>query len=273
MPEGDQRSGEGKESAVHVAEAFVTDAQAAELMEPTDRAFDNPAFAAEAATMRRAAFCEVRHDAFGAQALAIGRAIVGPVGVDAANPGAQLVWQAEEQGKELTRVVVVGRRNGGDQGDAAGISQDVVLGAGLGPVDRIGPRLGPPKTARTLLESTATRDQSIFPAWSSRWMSAICSRSHTPAASHSCNRRQQVIPLPQPSSCGKSSQPMPVLSTKIIPVSARRLSMRLRPGYRRRRGFSAGNSGAISLHSLSSTSGFAILRVDHISDLLHSSFC
>lgn len=43
-----------------------------------------------------------------ARALAMGRAIVGPVGVDAANLGPQLVWQAEEQGKELTRVVVVG---------------------------------------------------------------------------------------------------------------------------------------------------------------------
>lgn len=273
MPESDQRGGEAEESAVHVAVALVADTEAAELMEPAERALDDPALAAQAAAVGRAAFREVRHDALGAQARAVGRAIVGAVAVEAADLGAQPVGQIDEQREELAGVVVVGRRDRRRQWDALCVGQDVMLGAGLGPVDRVRPRLGPPKTARTLLESTATRDQSIFPARSSRRMSAVCSRSHTPAASHARRRRQQVIPLPQPSSCGKSSQPMPVFKTKMIPASARRSSMRLRPGYRRRRGFGTGNSGAISSHNLSSTSGFAIPRVDHISPLLHSSFC
>ena len=142
---------------MHVVVALVTDPQAAELMQPTERAFDDPAPAAQAAAVRDAAFGEVRHDALRPQPRAERRAVVGAVGVEALDLGAQPVRQVDEQGEELAGIVVVGRRDGRGQRDAAGIGQDVVLGAGLGPVDRVRPRLGPPKTARTLLESTATR--------------------------------------------------------------------------------------------------------------------
>lgn len=56
MPESDQGSGEGKEGAVHVAMALVADAQTAELVEPVEPAFHDPAFAAfgEQAILRRA---------------------------------------------------------------------------------------------------------------------------------------------------------------------------------------------------------------------------
>lgn len=273
MPDGDEGGGQAEEGAVHVAVALVAHTEAAELVQPAQRALDHPAFAAQPAPVRGAAFGEVRDDAFGAQSRAIRGAVVGAVGVKAFDLGAQPIRQIDEQGEELAGVMVVGWRDGRGQRNAAGVGQDVVLGARLGPVDWVRPRLGPPKTARTLLESTATRDQSIFPARSSRRMSAVCNLSHTPAASHARSRRQQVMPLPQPNSCGKSSQPMPVFRTKMMPASARRSSMGLRPGCRRRRGFGAGNSGAISLHSLSSTSGFAIRTVDHISAPLHSSFC
>ena len=100
MPECDQRSGEGEEGAVHVAVALVADAEAAELVEPAERALDDPALAAKAAALRCAAFGEVRHDALGAQARPIGRTVVGPVGVEGADFGAQPVRQADEQGEE-----------------------------------------------------------------------------------------------------------------------------------------------------------------------------
>jgi hypothetical protein len=44
--------------------------------------------------------------------------------------------------------------------------------------------------------------------------------SHTPVACQSRSRRQQVMPDPQPISCGRYSQGMPVRSTKRIPVKA-----------------------------------------------------
>ena len=176
MAESDQRSGEGEEGAVHVTVALVADAQAAELVggQLSVRS-DNPAFAAQPAAMGRARLARC-----GTMPSARSRA-----------------RQADEQREELAGVVVVGRRDGRDQWDAVGVGQDVVLGARLGPVDRIRPRLGPPKTARTLLESTATRDQPIFPARSSRRMSAVWSRSHTPAASHvRCRRPAPAAGLP-----------------------------------------------------------------------------
>src|SRR5208282_3564470 len=61
-----------------------------------------------------------------------------------------------------------------------------------------------------------------------------------------------------PSSRGKSSQRMPVLSTKRMPVSALRLSIGFRPGKRNRRGFGGGNNGSIRFQSSSGSRGLAI---------------
>ena len=257
MSERDQRSGQGEEGAVHVAMAFVAQPQATELMEPADGPLDDPAVAAQAAAMAGAAFGQERFDGLGLEPGAKGRAIVRPVGIKPGDLGPQAAGQPGEQGEEIAGVVVVGWRDQGDQRHPGGIGQDMVLGAGLGPVRGIGSRLAPPKTARTELESTATRDQLTRPARSNRSTSTACSRSQTPAASHSRIRRQQVMPLPQPSSCGKSSQPMPVFNTNTIPVSAARSGSRLRPGKRRRRG-RGGISGSMIAHSLSSISGLAM---------------
>ena len=46
--------------------------------------------------------------------------------------------------------------------------------------------------------------------------------AHTPACCQCRRRRQQVMPLPHPISCGGYSHGMPVFSTKMIPVSAAR---------------------------------------------------
>ena len=43
-------------------------------------------------------------------------------------------------------------------------------------------------------------------------------------------RRQQVIPEPQPISCGRCSQPIPVFNTNKIPLNTFRSSIRFRPG-------------------------------------------
>jgi hypothetical protein len=47
-----------------------------------------------------------------------------------------------------------------------------------------------------------------------------------PASCQSRNRRQQVMPEPQPSSCGSISQGMPLRSTKRIPVKQARSGQR-----------------------------------------------
>jgi hypothetical protein len=64
------------------------------------------------------------------------------------------------------------------------------------------------------------------------------------------------MPEPQPISCGRYSHPIPVLSTKRIPVSTARSSQGGRPP----RGFAraGGSKGLIRSHSASGTSGFAM---------------
>jgi hypothetical protein len=65
----------------------------------------------------------------------------------------------------------------------------------------------------------------------------------------------------QPSSCGKYSQGMPVLSTKRIPVSATRLGTGGCP--RVPGGRVGGSSGSTSAHNSSLTSGLAMHQTVH----------
>jgi len=124
-------------------------------------------------------------------------------------------------------------------------------------------------------ESTEARDQSIWsarPNWSRK---AWWSRSHTPASCQSRRRRQQVMPQPQPISCGSSSQGMPLLSTNRMPVRAARSGTRGRPPF----GFggSGGRSGSIASQSSSGKRGLAIgvkFRSENALDSRHRNrFC
>ena len=123
----------------------------------------------------------------------------------------------------------------------------------FGTIGRIGPGVRPPKTARTLPLSTTARSRWISPALPSVVSNSAWSFDHTERRVHSANRRQQVLPLPQPISVGRSCQGIPVFSTNTIPVSAGRCSTRGRPplGDRGGRG---GSSGSIWFHNSSDTS-------------------
>ncbi len=112
---------------------------------------------------------------------------------------------------------------------------------------------------RTLIESTLARLQSIWCALSNRANRIWCKRSQTPAPCQSRNRRQQVMPLPQPISRGSISQGMPLLSTNRIPVKAARSSTGGRPRLPGPDRWT-GNSGAMIARRASSTNVFAISR-------------
>jgi hypothetical protein len=115
-----------------------------------------------------------------------------------------------------------------------------------------------PFLARILAESSDARDQSISPTPLSLSSNTRCNFSHTPAACQSRRRRQHVIPLPQPISCGSSSHCKPVLRTNKMPVSAARLEIRGRPplGF----GGGGGKSGSITSPNSSVSSAFAMLQ-------------
>jgi hypothetical protein len=72
------------------------------------------------------------------------------------------------------------------------------------------------------------------------------------------NRRQQVMPEPQPNCFGSIPQGMPLRSTNRIPVRQARSDTRGRPpcGF----GIEAGRSGRIKLHSASGTSAAAMRK-------------
>jgi hypothetical protein len=69
--------------------------------------------------------------------------------------------------------------------------------------------LGPPLSARIWDPSITDLDQSSAPAAGNSASNDSCSCCQTPASFPLRNRRQQVIPDPNPSSCGRNSQRNP----------------------------------------------------------------
>lgn len=134
---------------------------------------------------------------------------------------------------------------------AVPINNYVVLRAGFSAIRGVGAGSRTPFFAGACAESTAARDQSIAPARWSRSSKRWWTRRQTPACCQSRSRFQHVMPL-QPSSCGRSSQGMPVRRTNTMPVNATRSGVLGRPRLDRRRGF--GSSGSISAHNPSSIS-------------------
>jgi len=198
---------------------LVSHAKATVLMQPAVRSFNDPAVPAQSAAMECIAASQMWLDAALPQRVAMPLGVVRPVAIHGIGT---MAWPARlavdrrnrvDQRYQLRDIVTVGPRDDRGQRDAARIRDNVVLRAGLATIGRIRPGLRPPKTARMLELSRLARDQSILSPAFKRSSSTRWSVSHTPAAVQSRRRRQHVIPQPQPISCGKSSQGMPVLST------------------------------------------------------------
>jgi hypothetical protein len=134
----------------------------------------------------------------------------------------------------------------------------VVLRAGFAAVSWVGAGLFTPLLARMLTLSTLDRDQSIAASSPSQLSNLVCKRSQTPAACQSRSRRQQVVPLPQPNSCGKSRQGHPVRRTKTMPPRAARSGILGRPPF----GFggSCGNKVSMASQRSSGTRGWLMAR-------------
>jgi len=96
-----------------------------------------------------------------------------------------------------------------------------------------GPVAAPPALAGRLAASSEHRLQSIRPARPRRSSSVWWNACQMPASCQSRSRRQQVMPEPQPISCGSISQGMPLLSTKRMPVSVARALIGGRPPFGR----------------------------------------
>lgn len=231
-------------------------------MQPCIGAFHDPAKCAQTAPVFGAAFGQHGFNPSGNERFTVILGIIGPVPLHSAwalaRPAALSRNRGNgiHQGEQLSYIVAIRASDGGRQRKTLRIGEDMVLRPVFPAIRRVWAGFVPPKTARTLQLSTTARDQSIRSApW--RWLRTICKMScQTPASCQSRSLRQQLIPLPQPISLGKSSQGMPVLSTKRIPVSAFRCGIGGRPplGY----GLRGGKHRSMTAQSSSVSIGLAM---------------
>lgn len=165
------------------------------------------------------------------------------------------------------------------------ISDQMVFTTGFASIGGIRARFFPPQTERMEALSTTALDQSILSTSRNLANNTSWTFCHTPAFCQSSNLLQQVMPEPHPISWGRSSQAMPVLRTKRIPVKTLLLSKDFRPGYRNCLCFGSGRKGSITFHSSSLSNGFAMCLPPFLKELhmayryssmnvkLNSSFC
>jgi hypothetical protein len=245
-----------------VGATFVTDGESAEAMKPCEGPFDDPSVAPETFSGFDTTPSDSIDDAPKSTRETATVVIVGFVGVEFGRALARTASRRRrrahlvEQRHEHHRIVQVGRRQLDRERHAFFVNDQMVLATGASPIRRIRPNFAAPFFAGMLEASNAVRDQSMCPRLPRSSRSTWCSSSHTPARCQSRSRRQHVIPLPQPISCGSICQGIPVISTNRIPVSAARSSRRGRPPS----GFSGslGKMGSIRFHSSSDTRGLAM---------------
>jgi len=260
---------------MNIAAAFIPLPEAFKLVKPGQASFHNPACFAQSTAVFGIAFCQQRDDAQFSQRFTQCLAMVGTVPLKGLRSLLGAAWFAADGGDGLDQrqglgdIMPIGFREFMGQRDPVCIGNQMVLGTRFTPVCGVRAGFLPPKTARTEDESTIALEKSIWSAlrnWARRiwWI-----LSHTPTFCQSRNLRQQVIPLPQPISCGRYSQPMPVLSTKRIPVRAARSETGLRPGYRNLR-LCFGIMGSKSNHNCSSNIGLAMSNLLTIGLLMTS---
>jgi hypothetical protein len=143
---------------------------------------------------------------------------------------------------------------------AAAVDEQVPFRACFRPVRGVFAGEDPPKTARTLWLSTQQWSQSMPCSCPTRWSRARSSFFQTPRRCQCRSRRQQVMPEPQPISCGSISQGRPLCRTNTIPVRQARSSTGgrpRRPGRARWRG----RKGWTTSHNSSGTRGRAMMHL------------
>ena len=227
-------------------------------MEPGQRAFDDPARAAEATAVRRSTFGELRPDTAPVKGIAVRLGIVPAIplkkrrlATGPARPAAQGRNRVDQR-QQLSDVVAVRGRQARDERNPARVGENVMFRPRLTAIGWVRSSFFPPRSARTEALSTIARVRSSWPRRRNSVSNTSCSRRQTPVRCQCTSRRQQVLPDPHPISFGSICHGSPLRNTKKIPVSAVRSGTRGRPMafHRRRGGF--GNRGSIRVHKASS---------------------
>lgn len=161
----DDTGGQAEKGLMNFGFALPTDPQSAKLMQPTQRAFDEPTGAAQSAgrvTAVRNAWLDTQPTDKRSQCSAI-ETFVGDERVRFlfgstwfASHGGNLRHQRQCR----VHVGVISRRQLHDQRCAAGVGQQAMLRARAAAIGRIRPGFCPPSGALTKLQSSNARDQS-----------------------------------------------------------------------------------------------------------------
>lgn len=259
----DDTGTEPEKGFVHGRQAFITHAQPSELMQPCDSALYHPAGFTQPTTVRGATPGNLGTDALARQQSAQRIGVIGAVGLDQRRLASWCAAHARhgrdrrDQRQQLRDVMAVGARQDQRKGYALGVREEVVFAARTTAIGWVRSTFFPAPTARMEELSATAREKSSRFAPRSFDSNTRCSFVQTPRRCQYLSRRQQVIPEPQPISCGSIFQGMPERNTNSIPVSTcRSLNIR-RPAYRfRLRLF--GSSGSMWAHNSSSINGFGI---------------
>lgn len=136
--------------------AVGADEQAAFCVQVADRAFDHVALGAESGAVLGLASRDRVRDAARSQHAAVLVVVIATIGEHASGPltwppaaRAAYRWDLVHERDQLRDVVAVGGRHRPGQGEAAGVGQEVVLGARPGAVDRARPEPAAPLFACT----------------------------------------------------------------------------------------------------------------------------
>lgn len=259
----DEAASELEESFVHCWEPFVSYAQATKLMQPSKSAFHHPAGFAQTAAVLGAPAGNLRLDASAPELGTQTVGVISPIGLKRVRPALGRAPLTADGGHRVEQVLGLGNvvpvcfgQNDGNR-DALCFREEVVFAARTTAIGWVRSTFFPAPIARTEELSAMAREKSSLFA-PRNWLSNTwCSRSQTRALCHARSRRQQVMPDPQPISCGSIFQGMPERKTNRMPLSALRSQSGRLPAYRLRR-FFFGSSGSICFHSSSSTSRCAI---------------
>lgn len=131
---------------MNVRTSLETNTEATEVMQPSMRAFDDPAIFAKATAMFGTALGDHRLDTAIAQRLPMSLGIVTTIGIDHTR---SVQWVAAQSANRRNRVDqrqqlrdVIDVRAGQDRGErrAVGVGDDVVLGTGSRAIGRVWPR-------------------------------------------------------------------------------------------------------------------------------------
>ncbi len=228
-----ERTAEGQEGLVDVGTPFVAHAQTAKAVEPGERAFNDPAVAAQVLAAVLPTAGNAGHDAACPQGSPATSVVVAFVGVE-------LFWSMRR-----------GRPLGPAMGGTASMASSSTLESCTLAAESTAAKGKPPRsTTRWRFVPGRPRSTGFAPVFSPPFAPGS-SRSparhgssrggrHRPVAGaapsakpptrpapcQSRSRRQHVMPEPHPISGGSSSHGVPVRSTKTMPVSTARSGMR-----------------------------------------------